>query len=276
MQVGIESLSTSLLRRLIYKGTSALQNIQIMRWMDEVGIRHVGNIILNYPGASADDLRETLYNLQFVTGFQPLRGGRFSLGYFSPIWRRPEIFGLHNIRNHESFNACLPDDLRPRLRSLELDFESEVTPEVEDLWNEIAIRIAIWGLQFRDVCASTGLRSLVVFDDDGECLRIEDWRDGARKLSFLDGWKRRFYLNATAATDLRTLVATDVAQEDRDHFWDELVSQRLVFREGNKVLALAVHRQAAAWPDHLRNSGRFASISWGDEKHLLRGAGKVD
>src|SRR5262249_20105336 len=65
MQVGIESLSTGMLRTLINKGTSTLQNVQAMRWMDDLGIRHVGNIILYYPGAAAAHLAEMLRNIDF-------------------------------------------------------------------------------------------------------------------------------------------------------------------------------------------------------------------
>ncbi|MBU1233996.1 MAG: RiPP maturation radical SAM C-methyltransferase, partial [Proteobacteria bacterium] len=71
VQVGIESLSSSLLKKM-HKGTSAIENIAAMRQSAEAGIRLEGNLITEFPGSSVEEVEETLKNLDFVLPFSPL------------------------------------------------------------------------------------------------------------------------------------------------------------------------------------------------------------
>ena len=55
VQIGIEALSTSLLAKL-HKGTSAIQNLEIMRDCEALGLVNYSNLILHFPGSNEQDL----------------------------------------------------------------------------------------------------------------------------------------------------------------------------------------------------------------------------
>jgi len=80
VQIGIEALSTRLLKKL-NKGTTAIQNIEIMKHCEMTGITNSSNLILYFPGSDQEDVIETLRNLDFVLPFRPLKIVHFWLGF---------------------------------------------------------------------------------------------------------------------------------------------------------------------------------------------------
>ena len=58
MQIGIEALSSRLLKKL-HKGTSAIQNLEIMKNCEALEIRSVSNLILQFPASDEQDVAET-------------------------------------------------------------------------------------------------------------------------------------------------------------------------------------------------------------------------
>ena len=86
IQVGIEALSTSLLRKMV-KGVTAIDNIAMMKFSLACGIRLEGNLILEFPGSTLEEVGETLENLDFVLPYRPLATAVFFLGHGSPVHR---------------------------------------------------------------------------------------------------------------------------------------------------------------------------------------------
>ena len=54
IQPGIESLSDDVLRRM-RKGETALQNIQLLKWCRELGLKTAWNLIWWFPGEPAEE-----------------------------------------------------------------------------------------------------------------------------------------------------------------------------------------------------------------------------
>ncbi len=83
IQPGIESLNTNILA-LMGKGCSATQNVQLLRWCKEIGIKPSWNILYGFPGESPDYYRLTakqapeLYHLHPPSAVLPFRMDRFS------------------------------------------------------------------------------------------------------------------------------------------------------------------------------------------------------
>jgi ribosomal peptide maturation radical SAM protein 1 len=98
VQPGIESLNNHVLH-LLNKGTKALQNIQLLKWCKEYGVRTDWNLLYGIPGETEADYMETLSLLEKIryldapTGCGPIR-----LDRFSPYFDDPEAYGLINIR----------------------------------------------------------------------------------------------------------------------------------------------------------------------------------
>ncbi len=87
-QIGIESLSSRLLKKL-NKGTTAMDNMEIMKNCEALGIKNSANLILRFPGSDETDVAETLRALRFARFFRPLRIVHFWLGRSSPVWENP-------------------------------------------------------------------------------------------------------------------------------------------------------------------------------------------
>jgi radical SAM superfamily enzyme YgiQ (UPF0313 family) len=57
IQPGIESFSDRVLK-IMKKGVSGLQNIQLLKWCKEIGVEPLWNFLLGFPGESPDDYRQ--------------------------------------------------------------------------------------------------------------------------------------------------------------------------------------------------------------------------
>ncbi|MBW2109608.1 MAG: RiPP maturation radical SAM C-methyltransferase, partial [Deltaproteobacteria bacterium] len=110
LQIGIEALSTNLLKKL-NKGTTAIQNLEAMKSCEELGIAHHSNLILYFPASDAQDVEQTLRTLEFALPFQPLRCVAFWLGLGSPGWLNPQAFGLKAVLNHPNYRALFPQEI---------------------------------------------------------------------------------------------------------------------------------------------------------------------
>lgn len=104
IQPGIESLSTHTLN-LIGKGTSRLQNVQLLKWGAVYHIALRWNILLGFPGElpqeydSMAELVPLLVHLPPPTGCTKMR-----LDRFSPYWKNPVERGLVNVRRFWSYD----------------------------------------------------------------------------------------------------------------------------------------------------------------------------
>ena len=108
VQPGIESLDADLLR-LMKKGVSPIQNIQLLKWCEELGIFCGWNLLTGLPGETAApygrmvELIPKLHHLKPPSG-----GGRFQLHRFSPYFERPKEYGLRWTGAHPMFRHAFP------------------------------------------------------------------------------------------------------------------------------------------------------------------------
>ena len=111
VQVGIEALSTSLLKKL-NKGTTAMDNLEIMKNCEDARLPNLtGNLILGFPSSDRQDVSETLDHLSFAFPFRPLRGIDLWLGYGSRLWRHPRSHGIRLKGNHPDYRYLFPPDV---------------------------------------------------------------------------------------------------------------------------------------------------------------------
>ncbi len=108
IQPGIESLSTSLLKRM-RKGVSAPQNIALLRYARSCGITLNWNLLYAFPGDKLEDYQETLRVLPYLRHLSPpLSMDALGLERFSPYFNHPENYGIRNIRPLSSYVDILP------------------------------------------------------------------------------------------------------------------------------------------------------------------------
>lgn len=120
VQVGIESLSSGLLKKL-NKGTRAIDNLQIMKNCETPGLPDLtGNLIVCFPSSDECDVTETLASLEFAFPFRPLKEIPFWLGYGSPVWHTPAAYDIRRVYNHPHYRYLFPAEviktLQPMIR----------------------------------------------------------------------------------------------------------------------------------------------------------------
>lgn len=108
IQPGIESLSSSVLR-MISKGTTALQNIQLLKNCSQYLVYPVWNLLYGFPGEKPENYRLIIDIISKITHLPPPDGfARFELQRFSPYFTRPHDFGIDNIRPKASYSFIYP------------------------------------------------------------------------------------------------------------------------------------------------------------------------
>jgi ribosomal peptide maturation radical SAM protein 1 len=108
IQPGIESLNTDILR-LMRKGVSALQNIQLLKWCQEYDMRVTWNLIGGLPGEKEEYYREMASMMPLLHHLIPPSGiGRFQLHRFSPYFNNPQSHGIKYLGAHPLYRYIFP------------------------------------------------------------------------------------------------------------------------------------------------------------------------
>ena len=108
VQPGIESLSSRVLK-LMRKGCTLLQNVQLLKWCAEFGLYPIWNWLYGFPGEQAADYQQMAEVVPLVTHLQPPKKFfALELDRFSPYFTSPQEFGIKNIRPPELLSLLYP------------------------------------------------------------------------------------------------------------------------------------------------------------------------
>ncbi|HET9364137.1 MAG TPA: RiPP maturation radical SAM C-methyltransferase [Candidatus Angelobacter sp.] len=108
IQPGIESLSNQVLR-LMEKGVTGFQNIQLLRWCEELEIECAWNLLAGFPGESPGEYTRMAELLPLLAHLHPpLSCAQLRLDRFSPFHFRAESFGLQKIRASRAYFYVFP------------------------------------------------------------------------------------------------------------------------------------------------------------------------
>ena len=239
VQIGIEGLSTDYLRRL-GKGATTIQNLQAMKTCFELGIQSGSNLMVNFPGATREEIEETVFNIDnYAIAYEPPSTSEFALYPNSSIHARAEAFGISNMRNHSSLCAALPDDVAKNLSLhwLEFDYDGEVAD-----WTPVQEAIARWrGLhQVPRVKQSLSQKPLF-YTDGGTFLEIVDRRIGFQT-TILDGDLRQIYLYCMQIRSKAVLFehfALSYEPDQIQEMLDGFIAAKLMYQEKGRLLSLA-------------------------------------
>ena len=117
VQLGVESFSSPILA-LMDKGTTAIQNVRVLKWAAELGIQCFYNLIYGFPGeapAEYDQMADRVLSLAHLE--PPNLPVRLRLDRFSPYFRDPGRFGIEKVapRPSRRFVYGVSDDELARL-----------------------------------------------------------------------------------------------------------------------------------------------------------------
>ena len=242
VQVGIESLSSKLLHK-INKGTTAIQNIEVMKHCEELDIQNLSNIMLGFPGSDAEDVAETLENLSFVALYQPLQIVPFWLGHNSPVFLDPGRYGVRGISNHPYYHRLLPNSLADSLSLMKKTYVGDRT-EQQRLWRPVAREVKRWHEQYQSLRRQHFPLPLLSFRDVGDFLLVRRRTEGTKVETFrFRGPTRAIYRFCETRKPLREIQNqfSRFSSDQLQRFISDMVAKRLMFQEGKQVLSLAVN-----------------------------------
>ncbi|MFF2176385.1 RiPP maturation radical SAM C-methyltransferase [Lysinibacillus sp. NPDC058147] len=192
IQPGIESLQTSVLK-LMNKGISMLQNIQLLKWSREYGIFPIWNILYGFPGENQEEyksIHKIIEKIQHLTppgGVSKIRLDRFS-PYFNnskengitnvrAMWPYKYIYsqidqsGLDNLAYHFDFdysNPCNPEEYTVSMRRAVLDW-TEIHPYSDLFYVDNSYQLIIMDLRGKN-----NIQTYVLKDEQRQMLLALD------------------------------------------------------------------------------------------------------
>jgi ribosomal peptide maturation radical SAM protein 1 len=241
VQIGIEALSTRLLRRL-GKGTTAIQNLEIMKHCEGLGIASLSNLIAHFPGSGEEEVRETLRVMDFAAVFRPLKLVSFWLGLGSPVAQRAEDRGLTAVGNHPNWAVLFP---RAVFRALPFTIQAYRGDRLRQrrLWRPVAARVRLWEKTYAALHHGPFPGPIISYRDGGDFMIIRERRVGEESHRHrLEGTSRRIYLFCSRHRRLKRICAQfpGLPQDKIEAFLKQMAARRLMFAEDGAYLSLAV------------------------------------
>ena len=235
VQIGVEGLSASLLRR-INKGTSPIQNLAAMKTCAELGIRSNSNLIADFPGSTAQEVSETCHVIEeYALALPPLNVTGFRLTLSSTVDNLRSEFGVANVRNLEMYRHGLPEEVFDRLELFDKDFD-QVTPTAD--WTPVRRAIERW-VELHH--ARRG--HLLIYRDGQTYITIDDSRFGDFSTGTFEGLERDLYVYCLEIRTFDQIAkwfrATNSEQAIRDAL-QLFVDSRIMYSEQDRYLSLAL------------------------------------
>jgi len=239
IQPGIESLSDQVLK-LMKKGVSGLQNIQLLKWCKQLGVEPQWNLLFGFPGESPAEyhrMAEMVPDLVHLPG--PLGVGEIRLDRFSPNYFDADRMGFSNVRPLAPYRHIydFPEDILHNL-AYYFAYDYQQPTDVVSYVRRLVPRVRAWGSGWRRY-------ELIAIDEAGQ-LTLVDTRPRARTpLVVLDGLDRGIYLACDAITDVGTVAGGLAPRFACDGATVAgrlavMVDRGLVVRDGGRYLSLAV------------------------------------
>ncbi len=242
LQVGIEALSTRLLKRL-KKGASTIQNLYLMRCCAELGIDLQANLIICFPGSSEREVEETLENLDYAWPFFPLKPVSFWLGNASPVHNSYKDYGIRYVRAAKKYSDLFPPKIAESLTPLILDYAGDRKRQ-SVLWKSVEKKLSF----FKERRKELGIKgSSLTYRDGGHFMVIRQiLPDGQALTHRLTGLSRDLYLAAGEPVSLKEIFAKapHLPKEKLEQFIGQMVEKKLMFKENSMVLSLACRQRS--------------------------------
>jgi ribosomal peptide maturation radical SAM protein 1 len=228
IQPGIESFSNDVLK-LMKKGVSGLQNIQLLKWCKEIGVTPMWNFLIGFPGeAPADyqwmsDLTPRVCHLP-----SPFSVSAIRLDRFSPNFNQSEQFGFTRVRPlpFYEFVYDLPERARRNL-AYYFAYDYKAPQEVARYVEPLVRSVHAWRTTWRHA-------ELVSVDLEDRLFLFDTRPRAAAPVSVLTGVDRDSYLACDGITEASQL---DPSQAER---LPALAARGLMLNDGSRYLSLGI------------------------------------
>jgi ribosomal peptide maturation radical SAM protein 1 len=246
VQPGIESFSNRILQ-LMRKGCTGLQNIQLLRWCEELNVFPVWNMLYGFPDEPPAEYQQMAEIVPLLVHLQPPAFCiRVRMDRFSPLYNQAEQFGLVNVRPMEAYSYVYPlpqGALRNLAYFFEFDYRDGRQPaeyarplmDALEKWSALAA-------EKRPRLDAIGAGSVLVIDDTRPC--------ATKSTHVLTGVAARVYAECDAAASLTAIARrTGSTEEKIRELVDRFLAERLMVAIEGQVLSLAIFRNRSDFKD---------------------------
>ena len=146
VQPGIESFSDQVLA-LMRKGTTALRNVQLLKWLHEYGITVDYNVLVGFPGETEQDYRDAINTMRAIHHLPPPNGRatRIRVDRFSPFYDDAESLGIRDVKAAWYYRHLIPEELvRPEAYAYFFDHDLDYLEPLQSCIEEVNENIANW------------------------------------------------------------------------------------------------------------------------------------
>ena len=240
LQPGIESLSDKTLK-LMRKGATGQQNIQLLKWSAESGIRITWNWLFGFPGEDEGEvpgyakLASAIHHLEPPSSSEVL-----FLERYSPYHTDADEWDLNPIRPAAAYHHVYPwshDSLMQSAFFFEAaHFDAKKTGAAHQQLKQIVAR---WN-------AAHGRSHLLMFPRNKSLLIIDTRPDRKRVFSRYKGLERKIYeycYKVRGERDVQRAFASDGTEEQISAILQRFVDDLLMIKSGDRHLAVATDPQ---------------------------------
>lgn len=180
IQPGIESLSTPVLK-LMRKGTTAFQNVRLLRYAAELGISVNWNFLYGFPTENPLEYQTQSALIPLIRHLQPPVGppSRVRIDRFSPLFFSASTLGVSNIEPAPAYKKIFPLEA-DQIESLAMffKFSGDYADDPDDYIQPVRTQVLSWLKACGSVvCVALEYNDHIeIFDNrfsEGEQIRLE-------------------------------------------------------------------------------------------------------
>jgi len=245
VQIGIEALSDPLLIKM-NKGAKLFHNLQVMKYLKELGINNGSNLVIDHPKSDLADIKTTREVIGFIPHFPKLNLSFFTLTEYS--WLYNELTEEEKRNLQEMKNKKIPSEVKDLFTNdVRLPSYKRAAPKVIRSWSSFTK----WY-----TAMDTKVCYLNVFRLSSDTILIKENRYNKIKEYLFSGDQEKIYTLCHAAKTIEELVkVTGIEKSNIELILSEFLKNKLVIKASNRFLSLAIRPKEELINNyHLRHS----------------------
>jgi ribosomal peptide maturation radical SAM protein 1 len=239
IQPGVESLSTHILK-LMRKHTTGMRNLELIKWSTYYGINNLYNILLRFPGETAEDYRAQCDVIAKIHHFQaPWAIAKARADRGSPMYTEPESQSVSRLVPSACYDYLFPRD-RFNLNRVSYYFEHEMSNTLPDSgYEEIFQAVGVWQYRWRE-----RPKPYLRYKKAWATILIEDGRNCSPSTTTYSDRYARLYEYCADAHSAKDIAAKFEGAPWVDGAIEEFLERNFMVQLDNRYLSLALPENA--------------------------------
>jgi ribosomal peptide maturation radical SAM protein 1 len=243
IQPGIESFSDIVLE-IMGKGVTGLQNIQLLKWTEQIGIWPYWNILAGFPREPPEEYERMADLVTLLVHLPPPSYcTKIILSRFSPYFMESKKYGLLNIRPLKSYGFVYPFTEKS-LHSLAYFFDYDYSDHrnidkyISRLNKEVSVWKELWNREKPPELTMANIGEMIIIKDTRPC--------SLRRLCILTEKEKDLYELCETIQRFDNLILVmqkrypNIVEEEVKTLLTELCSKKLLVKDNERYLALAL------------------------------------